>query len=219
MNTPFSHKKLRPDTLLPFGFERQGDRYIYQTVLPSSGFQLTVAVSEEGPLSTALVDPASGEPYTLHLAGGAKGSFVATVKAEYEQCLRTVANQCFEPDVFRSEQARQLIAHIRAQYKTELEFLWEKFPKNAIWRRPDTGKWYGVLAHLSRRKLGLSSDESADCVILRLPPEEQEHLVDGKTYFPGYHMNKKHWYTVLLDGSVPLSELEARLAQSYQLAK
>jgi predicted DNA-binding protein (MmcQ/YjbR family) len=36
---------------------------------------------------------------------------------------------------------------------------------------------------------------------------------------PGYHMNKKHWNTVILDGSVPDKEVFAWIDQSYELVK
>ena len=34
---------------------------------------------------------------------------------------------------------------------------------------------------------------------------------------PGYHMNKKHWNTVLLDGSVPDKEVFSWIDHSYKL--
>ena len=34
---------------------------------------------------------------------------------------------------------------------------------------------------------------------------------------PGYHMNKKHWNTVSLDGSIPADEIAAMIDQSYDL--
>jgi len=34
---------------------------------------------------------------------------------------------------------------------------------------------------------------------------------------PGYHMNKKHWNTVLVDGSLSGSELKEMVDHSYQL--
>lgn len=34
---------------------------------------------------------------------------------------------------------------------------------------------------------------------------------------PGYHMNKQHWNTVLLDASVPDNEIKRLIEQSYQL--
>ncbi len=34
---------------------------------------------------------------------------------------------------------------------------------------------------------------------------------------PGYHMNKKHWNTVTLDGSIPLREIYGMIDHSYDL--
>jgi predicted DNA-binding protein (MmcQ/YjbR family) len=34
---------------------------------------------------------------------------------------------------------------------------------------------------------------------------------------PGYHMNKRHWNTVLVDGSIPLDEIYTMIDHSYDL--
>lgn len=34
---------------------------------------------------------------------------------------------------------------------------------------------------------------------------------------PGYHMNKRHWNTVVLDGSIPDAELRSMIDDSYAL--
>ena len=34
---------------------------------------------------------------------------------------------------------------------------------------------------------------------------------------PGYHMNKRHWNTVYLDGSIPLEEIWEMIDHSYRL--
>ena len=34
---------------------------------------------------------------------------------------------------------------------------------------------------------------------------------------PGYHMNKKHWNTIILDGSMPPDILEEMIKESYAL--
>jgi predicted DNA-binding protein (MmcQ/YjbR family) len=36
---------------------------------------------------------------------------------------------------------------------------------------------------------------------------------------PGYHMNKKHWNTVMLDGSVPDKEILSWIDHSHDLVK
>jgi predicted DNA-binding protein (MmcQ/YjbR family) len=33
---------------------------------------------------------------------------------------------------------------------------------------------------------------------------------------PGYHLNKKHWITVLLDGSIPPEQVEEMIEHSYE---
>jgi predicted DNA-binding protein (MmcQ/YjbR family) len=34
---------------------------------------------------------------------------------------------------------------------------------------------------------------------------------------PGYHMNKKHWNTIVVDGSVPVKQLREWIDHSYEL--
>lgn len=36
---------------------------------------------------------------------------------------------------------------------------------------------------------------------------------------PGYHMNKKHWNTVIIDGSLSRKQLQEMIDQSYDLVK
>ncbi|MEQ6438208.1 MmcQ/YjbR family DNA-binding protein [Comamonas sp. w2-DMI] len=122
-------------------------------------------------------------------------------------------------EVFQSAGAQQVIAYAREKYQDELQFLWQRFPKNAILRRQDNDKWYAALLVLEKRKLGLNEDGLVDIIDLRGDPEAIRALVDGKRYFPGFHMNKKHWYTMCLDGSVPVEEVFARLDESYLLAR
>ena len=121
--------------------------------------------------------------------------------------------------VFQSAQAQAIIRYVADEYGDELEFLWQKFDDNAIWRRRDTGKWYGLLAVVSRQKLGQQADERVEIIDLRLDPAELAMTVDHQRYFPGWHMNKKHWYTIILDGSVSTAEICRRIDESYRLAR
>ena len=53
---------------------------------------------------------------------------------------------------------------------------------------------------------------------LKCDPTEAVMLRDVfSAVIPGYHMNKKHWNTVFLDGSVPRPELERMIDRSYGL--
>ena len=133
--------------------------------------------------------------------------------------MQDIADRCYETAVFKSEQSIALIAYVREKYGDELEYLWDKFPDNAVWRRKDNEKWYGALLTVSRRKLGIPSDEIVEIIDLRIAPEAMENLIDNARFFPGWHMNKKHWYTIILDGTVSLDEIYRKLDESYLLAK
>lgn len=214
----FKYREVNFSKLIGFGFVKDGSSYIYRRVLTESGFVLNVTISAQGEVFTEVVDPSTDEIYTLHLVDGAVGSFIGLVRCEYEETLKEIANACFEPAVFKSSQTKQVIAYVRNKYGDELEFLWEKFPDCAVWRRKDTKKWYAVLLTVSKRKLGINSDEVVEVIDLRVEQEGINSVIDNKKYFPGYHMNKKHWVTVILDCSVPDGEIYRIIDQSYTLA-
>ena len=53
---------------------------------------------------------------------------------------------------------------------------------------------------------------------LKCDPDEALMLRDIFTgVVPGYHMNKRHWNTVYLDGSVPRGEIERMIDNSWDL--
>lgn len=214
----FKNKKLNREKLVSFGFEEHNGGYYYYTDLLDGQMRMNITVLYDGNVSTEVIDNNSGEEYILHNIADATGAFVGQVKAEYDAVLEEISSKCFETDVFKSEQAKRLIQYVREKYGDELEFLWKKFSDNAIWRRKDTNKWYAVLLIVSKRKLGIDSDETVEILDLRIKPENLDEFLDNKKYFAGYHMNKKHWYTICLDDSVSFEEICERVAISYTLA-
>ena len=55
-------------------------------------------------------------------------------------------------------------------------------------------------------------------VSLKCDPGFAEHLrLEHRGIAPGYHLNKRHWNTVALDGSVPAELVEELLGHSYTL--
>ncbi|MBQ7934884.1 MAG: MmcQ/YjbR family DNA-binding protein [Clostridia bacterium] len=215
---PFKNRKPNPKKLLSFGFEAIDHIYLYRCTLMDGQMDLTVTVSPNGNVHTEVFDNGSGEEYVLHRVAGTAGAFVGQVKAEYEAKLGEIAQKCFDPEVFKSSQAKEIIAYVRKSYGDEPEYLWQKFPNNAIVRRKDNQKWYAALLTVSRRKLGVDSDELAEILDLRIKPEEIANTVDHIHYFPGYHMNQKHWITICLDNTVNTKEIFSRIDNSYLLA-
>ncbi len=214
----FVRRKPNVSRLLSYGFTKSAEKYEYATSVLEDKFILQVFVFENGGVSTKMIDRSTDEEYSLYKVASSVGSFVGKARAECEEVLTDISQNCFDPDVFKSAQTLELIAYVRKKYGDEPEYLWDKFPDNAVWRRKDTKKWYGAVLTVAKSKLGLKSDDPAEVLDLRLKPELMESTVDFKNYFPGWHMNKKSWYTVILDNSLPTDEICRRIDESFRLA-
>ena len=56
------------------------------------------------------------------------------------------------------------------------------------------------------------------CINVKVDPEWREFWRSAyKSVIPGYHQNKEHWNTVILDGTVPEKEIKRMIAESYDL--
>ena len=64
----------------------------------------------------------------------------------------------------------------------------------------------------------LSPDEVPASMNLKCDPERALDLRDQyESILPGYHMSKKHWNTLILDGSLPSPLIKELIDHSYEL--
>lgn len=215
----FKYKRAVLSKLPDYGFEAEEGDYVYRAQICDNQMRLTVRINARGEVETEVFDTETEEPYTLFLVDGAVGEFVGKVRSDYTGVLEDIAEKCFEREVFKGAHTAPLIEYVRERYGDELEFLWEKTPDCAVWRRKDNRKWYAAILTIRYEKLGIEREGTVEIIDMRMEPTELEKAVDNKAYFRGYHMNKKHWVTMLLDGSAPYDELVRRLDESYELAK
>lgn len=217
--TMFQRRKINMTRLLAFGFQPQGKSYHYTTTLLQGQFLLQVQLAADASVQVKVFDTVSREEYAPVYAAHASGAFVGGVIQACEEQLKIIAQQCFDKDIFQSPQTQQIIDYVQNTYQNELEFLWDKFPDNAIFRRSDNRKWYAALLTVPGCKIGLPNQLPIEIIDLRAQPDDIPSLLNQKGYFPGYHMNKKHWYTICCNDSVPTEEIQRRIDQSYLLAK
>lgn len=86
---------------------------------------------------------------------------------------------------------------------------WEDFPFGPdVYVYKIKNRMFALIRHInSLAKINLKCD-----------PEEAFILRDiFEAVEPGYHMNKAHWNTVALDGTIPQSEIERMIDRSYGL--
>lgn len=111
-----------------------------------------------------------------------------------------------------------ILEYIKDFYGVETEYLWESSPENGALRNPRNKKWFAVLlGSLPKRKLGINSDEKADVINLKCDPIFAYTVVDNIGIFPGYHMNKEHWISVLLDGTVDFENITMLIDMSFEI--
>ena len=213
----FKNKKINIQKLLSFGFIEKNDFYIYSADLMDAQMKMVVTISKNDTVSAKVFDNLAGDEYVLHLVERAVGSFVGKVRDEYEAVLKEISLKCYENDVYKTGQAKEVIKHITEKYKNELEFPWND--ENSVLRRADNNKWYAVFLKISARKIGIDRDDIIEVLNIKMEPLEVERLVDNKKYFPAYHMNKKHWVTIPFGGYLSTTEILEKIEDSYKLCK
>ena len=212
-------KKIDLKRLEKFGFKLKDNSYYYHTSLLKNQFKMSVKINLDNSIFTEIIDTETNEPYILHLLEMKRSGYSEKVYKAYNEVLEKIQKECFEDQIFKASYTKQIIAYVKNKYGDELEFLWEKSPKNAVVRRKSSKKWYAVILTISKRKIALDSDEIIEVINLHNIAEEIEKAIDFKRYFPAYHMNKKHWCTICLDGTVELEEIYKLIDISYELAK
>ena len=77
----------------------------------------------------------------------------------------------------------------------------------------------GILVFKVMGKMFALTDlESFESINLKVDPEKGVELREAHSAVqPGYHMNKKHWITVVIDGSLPDKLIQQWIDESYAL--
>jgi len=114
---------------------------------------------------------------------------------------------------------RKIFTYAENTYQSQPEYLWERTPDAAVLRNSENQKWYALFMKISRDKLGLKEKESVWILNLKCDPLFIGSLLEMDGYYPAYHMNKNHWITVLLDGTVKEAQILELLDLSYHLTE
>jgi len=218
-NSIFSSKVPDKTALVAYGFKRDEACFVYNTLLQKGFFNLTVRILDKKEIDIRVVENSTGEEYEPVYVKNASGKFVGKVRAELDAVLTDISEKCFVFSPFQTDYTLKVIKYIRDKYGDKPEFLWEKFPRNAVFRDKGSEKWYAAILTVKNRNVGLEGDEICEVIDLKGKPDKLAELVDGKKYLRGYHMNKKHWYTIRLDGSVDIKEIYKHIDSSYSLVK
>lgn len=106
--------------------------------------------------------------------------------------------------------------YIRKKYKVSPEYPWRKYDGNAVFRHADNKKWFALAMDVQRNRLGMSGSDYVDVINLKVNDMFfRDMLIQEDGIMPAYHMNKLHWISVLLDGSVPEEKVHELIDMSF----
>ena len=211
----FSSAKIKKESLEAAGFTTtDGNSYSMNHPVSNGAFNANITLSlSEQTLTIHLFDSATGEKYALFDMPNAHGAFVASLREEVQLLINDIKSKCFETNDLKDD----YITWIKTQFGAEPDFPWpDDAPYSFVFRCPNE-KWFALVMRIKYRQLGLTGDEEVWVVNMKASQDEIQNLIDKKSIFPAWHMNKKHWITVLLTAATDFDKLCELTEKSYEL--
>lgn len=107
---------------------------------------------------------------------------------------------------------------LHEQFNCEADYPFEGDFVTAVFRHPDSLKWFAIVMTVEAKKLGIGAFGELDIVNMKCSAEDRDRLKGCENVLPAYHMNKKHWISIILDEQEDFDEKLLYLTQrSYEL--
>ena len=210
-------RKVNIKKLLNYGFIKKINSYYYEDILLKDQFKIIVTY-ENNILDSKVIDLKTNEEYFLVKIKDITGEYVGKIRELYLNKIDEIIDKCFDKEIFKYKQTKDIVKYIEKTYNVKPEFLWDDDCNSAL-RCPDNLKWFGIIMTVTKDKLGFKSHDLIEIIDLKIDADEIKKLVDNKNYFPGYHMNKKYWLTIILDNSINNEVIFKLIDKSYNLVK
>ncbi len=217
LNKELMTRKIAYDSLLPYGFNMNDGNYTYEKNILDDTFKVIININGDN-ITSKLIDLSLDDEYLMVDIEDAVGEYIGKIKTIYNDIINNVIENCTIIDIFKGMQTKEIIDYIKEKYHDEMEYLWTKFPDNAICRNKINQKWYGIIMTVAENKLGLSGKNKIEIIDLRYQKDKINNIIDNKKIFAGYHMNKQSWITIKLDNSVSTDELCKLIDNSFTLS-
>ena len=112
---------------------------------------------------------------------------------------------------------KEIEKYINDNYDTLQEYPWNEYPNYTTFKNKNNKKWFAVIMNVSFEKLKINKNGIVNVINLKNIPEMIGGLRKEEGILPAYHMNKEHWITILLDGTVSKEKICELIDMSYEL--
>lgn len=223
----FQRMRVDRGRLAEYGFEKTENEMCLERELLGGDFVAEISVDADGRLKGKVIDVMDGEEFVQLRNESYNGSFVNSVRSEYEDLLRDIAEKCFDEVTFAADQSNRIAALVLEKYGVEPDFPWDKDPYTSagVFRHKDNSKWFGLVMTIrygNLKKPGYKSETpkaAVDALNLKINPEDAEALHARDGIFPAYHMSHKNWISVTLDDTLTDEAVMALIAESFDLTE
>lgn len=205
-------RKIDYDSLNAFGFINEK----YQKDIMNGDFKIVIEIKDNEVISY-VIDNQFDEEYT-NVDLNTIGEFVGTIKDNYEEVINSFINKCTEYDINYHDQVNEVIKYINDKYNDEIEYLWDSSPDSGIFRNKKNRKWYATILSVREDRVGGTTDKIITVIDLSYYKDKTKDIIDNSKIYPGYHMNKKSWITIKLDGSVDNEFIYKYIDISYEIS-
>ena len=111
---------------------------------------------------------------------------------------------------------KELEQYIQETYVAQIDYPWAKYPGYEVFRHESTKKWFALVMDIPKSRLGVSGNDSISVVNVKCDKILIPSLWEQDGIFPAYHMNKEHWITIALNGSVPDDTIKMLIDMSFE---
>jgi len=113
----------------------------------------------------------------------------------------------------------ELAVWLTDTYSVAGEHLFARYPGFQVFRHTGNKKWFAVIMEIPRKNLHLPGAGEICVVNLKCDTRLIGSFRKEPGIFPGWHMNKAHWLSVALDGTVEDEKIRFLADMSYELTK
>ena len=212
----FNNYKIIKDNLIKYGFKKENNKLILKKNILDNKFMIVFEYDKT--IKGKIIELDFNEEYT-NFRRESVGTFNSKVKDEFINCLIDIRNKCAIKDTFIFEQTKRINNYIVNKYNTNPEFLWEKYPSYAIYRK--IKKWFALIGNVELNKVDNLSDDNkvVEIINLKINEEKLDDILKIKGCYKAYHMNKKKWITIILDDTLSDDKVKDMIDISFNNVK
>ena len=161
-----------------------------------------------------IVRDESHERYSLFDVTSTNSKIAQQLRQEAEEMVF----QCYSVDTalvaLKEQWNRWILEHI-----TPYSAMPFKKSAATVYNVKENGKWYALMMEIPFSKFGITSDETALILNVKIFPEEKEFLLQKEGVFEAYHMNKKHWISIALNVCKGEAFIQKCVENSYKCVR